>query len=118
VLVLEEGQPNFVEQNISDIVRRHNVDVTLHGKDLLPLAGEYNTATMLKGLRAFMEKYERIEPLPARKPRVIPMKVETVERPKAEQASLVEVEAAWTRTFTPVRQGFVPAVPSVLSLPL
>ncbi|MCM2559547.1 indolepyruvate ferredoxin oxidoreductase subunit alpha [Alcaligenes faecalis] len=94
VLVLEEGQPNFVEQNISDIVRRHNVDVTLHGKDLLPLAGEYNTATMLKGLRAFMEKYERIEPLPARKPRVIPMKVETVERPKAEQASLVEVEAA------------------------
>lgn len=94
VLVLEEGQPNFVEQNISDIVRRHNVDVTLHGKDLLPLAGEYNTATMLKGLRAFMEKYERIEPLPARKPRVIPMKVETVERPKAEQASLVEAEAA------------------------
>ncbi|OSZ43737.1 indolepyruvate ferredoxin oxidoreductase, partial [Alcaligenes faecalis] len=94
VLVLEEGQPNFVEQNISDIVRRHNVDVSLHGKDLLPLAGEYNTATMLKGLRAFMEKYERIEPLPARKPRVIPMKVETVERPKAEQASLVEVEAA------------------------
>ncbi len=90
VLVLEEGQPNFVEQNISDIVRRHNVDVTLHGKDLLPLAGEYNTATMLKGLRAFMEKYERIEPLPARKPRVIPMKVETAERPKAAETSLVE----------------------------
>lgn len=123
VLVLEEGQPNFVEQNISDIVRRHNVDVALHGKDLLPLAGEYNTATMLKGLRAFMEKYGRVEPLAPRKPRVIPMKVETVERPKAEQASLVEVEAAEIKPLGSLDEnvharppGFVPAVPSVLSL--
>jgi indolepyruvate ferredoxin oxidoreductase alpha subunit len=34
----------------------------LHGKDLLPLAGEYNTATVLAGLRAFFERYDRLEP--------------------------------------------------------
>ncbi|MGO3891201.1 MAG: thiamine pyrophosphate-dependent enzyme [Paenalcaligenes sp.] len=79
VLVLEEGQPNFVEQNISAILRKAKSTTELHGKDFLPMAGEYNTQTMLKGLRAYLEHYGRIEPLPARKPRVIPLKEETVQ---------------------------------------
>lgn len=71
VLVLEEGQPNFVEQNISSILHRVKSTTTLHGKDILPLAGEYNTQTMLKGMRTFLEQYGRIEPIPAPKPRVV-----------------------------------------------
>ncbi|MGG4603553.1 thiamine pyrophosphate-dependent enzyme [Paenalcaligenes sp. Me131] len=83
VLVLEEGQPNFVEQNISAILRKAKSTTELHGKDFLPMAGEYNTLTMLKGLRAYLEHYGRIEPQPARKPRVIPLKEESVQRQPA-----------------------------------
>jgi indolepyruvate ferredoxin oxidoreductase alpha subunit len=83
VLVLEEGQPNFVEQNISAILRKAKSTTELHGKDFLPMAGEYNTLTMLKGLRAYLEHYGRIEPQPARKPRVIPLKEESVQQQPA-----------------------------------
>lgn len=61
ILVLEEGQPNFVEQNVANILCQHDITTRLHGKDLLPMAGEYNTATVLAGLRAFFERYDKIE---------------------------------------------------------
>jgi indolepyruvate ferredoxin oxidoreductase alpha subunit len=61
VLVIEEGQPNFVEQNAGSILRQRGVNVALHGKDMLPLAGEYNTSTVLKGLRSFLEQYGVLE---------------------------------------------------------
>lgn len=93
VLVLEEGQPNFVEQNITAILNRHKCQTELHGKDFLPMAGEYNTQTMLKGIRAFLEHYGRIEPLPAPKPTVVP-RVEDNKR-KVEVSDLSQaVEAA------------------------
>jgi indolepyruvate ferredoxin oxidoreductase alpha subunit len=57
VLMVEEGQPNFIEQNIATILRHAGCDTALHGKDLLALAGEYTTAEVLKGARAFFEKY-------------------------------------------------------------
>ncbi|MDC9613215.1 indolepyruvate ferredoxin oxidoreductase subunit alpha [Xenorhabdus khoisanae] len=60
ILVLEEGQPNFVEQNVANILCQHDITTRLHGKDLLPMAGEYNTATVLAGLRAFLERYGKI----------------------------------------------------------
>src|ERR1700744_4139103 len=72
VLVIEEGQPNFVEQNAGSILRQRGVDVALHGKDMLPLAGEYNTATVLKGLRSFLEQYGVLERKPAPR-KVIPV---------------------------------------------
>lgn len=62
ILVLEEGQPNFVEQNVANILRQRNIEIALHGKDMLPMAGEYNTATVLAGLRSFFERYGKIEP--------------------------------------------------------
>lgn len=77
VLVLEEGQPNFVEQNIASILGRSKLDTELHGKDFLPIAGEYNTQTMTKGIRAFLEHYGRLAPEPAPKPRVVPRTEDT-----------------------------------------
>jgi indolepyruvate ferredoxin oxidoreductase alpha subunit len=75
VLVIEEGQPNFVEQNANSILRQANLGAVLHGKDMLPLAGEYSTATVLKGLRAFFERYGMLEPeaAPAAVRKVIPL---------------------------------------------
>lgn len=55
VLVVEEGQPNFVEQNISAILHQAGLATRLHGKDMLPVAGEYTSAVVLKGLRQFLE---------------------------------------------------------------
>ncbi len=75
VLVIEEGQPNFVEQNANSILRQAHLGAVLHGKDMLPLAGEYSTATVLKGLRAFFERYGMLEPeaAPAAVRKVIPL---------------------------------------------
>ena len=57
VLLIEEGQPDFIEQNIQAILRRNNATAVLHGKDLLPVAGEYTPAAVTKGVHAFMQKY-------------------------------------------------------------
>ncbi len=75
VLMVEEGQPNFVEQNLAAILRQAGSTTALHGKDMLPVAGEYTAAALLKGVRAFAERYGRIAPEPAvpKAPKVIPL---------------------------------------------
>ncbi len=65
VLMVEEGQPNFVEQNVATILRQAGSTTTLHGKDLLPPAGEYTAAVLLDGVRAFLERHGRLQPSPA-----------------------------------------------------
>jgi indolepyruvate ferredoxin oxidoreductase alpha subunit len=80
VLMVEEGQPNFIEQNIALVLRQAGLTAALHGKDLLPMAGEYTAAELLKGVRAFLERYGEllpVEPLPraAQAPKVIPLQV-------------------------------------------
>jgi len=57
VLVVEEGQPEFIEQEIATILRRGDVQAALHGKDFLPMAGEYTVETMLRGLLVFLKRY-------------------------------------------------------------
>src|SRR5512143_1259543 len=56
VLVVEEGQPEFIEQEIAAILRRHGSAATLHGKDLLPMAGEYTVEVIAAGLAAFLAR--------------------------------------------------------------
>jgi indolepyruvate ferredoxin oxidoreductase, alpha subunit len=81
VLVVEEGQPNYVEQNIAHVLRQAGVLAALHGKDVLPVAGEYTAAEVLKGVRVFLELYQRIAPIAVVPPapasrvlKVIPLK--------------------------------------------
>ncbi|MDH6170467.1 indolepyruvate ferredoxin oxidoreductase alpha subunit [Variovorax boronicumulans] len=74
VLIVEEGQPNFVEQNLATILRQAGSTTALHGKDMLPVAGEYTSSELLKGARAFCERYERLAPLPAPVRKVIPLR--------------------------------------------
>lgn len=57
VLMVEEGQPNFIEQNIAAILRQHGSDCALHGKDVLPMAGEYAAQVLMQGVRAFAQRY-------------------------------------------------------------
>ncbi len=55
VLVVEEGQPEFIEQAINTILRRADINTKLHGKDVLPMAGEYTAMVLLAGIRRFVE---------------------------------------------------------------
>ena len=57
VLLVEEGQPDFIEQNIQTILRRNDAAAKLHGKDLLPVAGEYTPTAVTKGVHAFITMY-------------------------------------------------------------
>jgi len=68
VLLVEEGQPNFVEQNLANILLRAASTTALHGKDMLPVAGEYTAAAVLQGARAFLERYQRLQPPPSLAP--------------------------------------------------
>jgi indolepyruvate ferredoxin oxidoreductase, alpha subunit len=57
VLVIEEGQPDFIEQNLHAILRKAGLDTALHGKDVLAMAGEYTAAVVVKGIHEFVERY-------------------------------------------------------------
>ena len=55
VLMVEEGQPDFLEQNLHAVLRKVGVTTDVHGKDVLPMAGEYTGAVMEAGVRRFLE---------------------------------------------------------------
>ena len=57
VLLLEEGQPDYIEQNLHSILRKHGVLTHLSGKDVLPLAGEYTTQVMREGMDTFLQTH-------------------------------------------------------------
>jgi indolepyruvate ferredoxin oxidoreductase alpha subunit len=65
VLVVEEGQPEFIEQALGSALYRAGKSMCLHGKDMLPMAGEYTGQVMLDGIEAFLKKAAP-ELLPAR----------------------------------------------------
>ena len=62
VMVVEEGQPDYIEQDIATQLRRRGIGTPLHGKDLLPGAGEYNVEAITSGLSPFIEKYIGAQP--------------------------------------------------------
>ena len=55
VLIIEEGQPDFIEQNLNSILRKAESAPEIHGKDVLPMAGEYTAAAVTKGILKFIE---------------------------------------------------------------
>ncbi len=57
VLLLEEGQPDFIEQNLHAVLRRAGCDTVLHGKDLLAMAGEYTAQVVTAGIAEFLDRY-------------------------------------------------------------
>jgi indolepyruvate ferredoxin oxidoreductase alpha subunit len=57
VLVLEEGQPEYIERDILGLLHRRDLQTPLHGKDLLPTTGEYTVEVMAAGLATFVSRY-------------------------------------------------------------
>src|SRR6478735_1465356 len=57
ILVVEEGQPEFLEQAINTILRRADVQTSVEGKSMLPMAGEYTGGVVRDGLTKFVRAY-------------------------------------------------------------
>jgi indolepyruvate ferredoxin oxidoreductase alpha subunit len=57
VLMIEEGQPEFIEQDVATTLRRADIQTKLHGKDLLPMAGDYTAEVLVRGLSRFLAQH-------------------------------------------------------------
>ena len=57
ILVVEEGQPEFIEQEIAMLLGRGGVQAKLHGKDCLQMAGDYSTEVMVRALVKFLNQH-------------------------------------------------------------
>src|SRR5215470_11431591 len=54
ILVIEEGQPDFIEQAVNTILRRADLQTKVDGKNCLPMAGEYTGGVLRDGIRKFV----------------------------------------------------------------
>jgi len=57
LLIVEEGSPEYIEQEVLALLRRHDVQTDVHGKDLLPPAGEYTVEAIAQGLIGFFDRH-------------------------------------------------------------
>ncbi len=56
VLMVEEGQPNYIEQELSLILRKADLQTRLHGKDILPGYGEFTGQVAFDGIAEFLQQ--------------------------------------------------------------
>ncbi len=56
LLVVEEGQPDFIEQAVGSMLFREDVRTRLMGKGVLPMAGEYTGQVLHDGIAAFLRE--------------------------------------------------------------
>ncbi|AXI48472.1 indolepyruvate ferredoxin oxidoreductase [Sulfitobacter sp. SK012] len=54
VMIVEEGQPDHIEQQLGSYLFKSGRQLKLYGKDVLPMAGEYTGQVMLDGVTWFL----------------------------------------------------------------
>ncbi len=57
VLIVEEGQPEFIEQSANQILRQNDVGACIVGKAVLPMFGEYSVDALRLGVGRFIEQW-------------------------------------------------------------
>jgi indolepyruvate ferredoxin oxidoreductase alpha subunit len=55
VLMIEEGQPAYIEDALHAILRRADLQTRIYGKDCLPMAGEYTGEVVLTGVAKWID---------------------------------------------------------------
>lgn len=71
VLIVEEGQPEFIEHELNTILRRADIQTKIIGKEILPRAGEYSGQVLRDGVVAFLRAWSperaplQLDPVPA-----------------------------------------------------
>jgi len=121
ILMIEEGQPEYHEQAIHTVLGRAQIRTMVHGKDMLPQAGEYTVQTLKRGLQAFLSKYH---PAALAKPVSIGMPVKpsqavqqagaVIDQVKTQVSGAAQAQAAvaaMTRLAAPELATVVPARP-------
>lgn len=80
VLMVEEGQPDYIEQSLHKVLRRADLQTKVVGKDVLPMAGEYTGSVLQEGVRKFAEEFapDLLGSSPARNGNGQPVLVEAV----------------------------------------
>lgn len=58
VLIVEEGQPAYIEQAFGAMLYKSGATTKLIGKEVLPPAGEYTGAAMLDGISSFLKDFD------------------------------------------------------------
>jgi indolepyruvate ferredoxin oxidoreductase alpha subunit len=56
VLVIEEGQPNYIEQAMASMLHKADHSTRIVGKEVMPMAGEYTGQVMFDGISAFLRE--------------------------------------------------------------
>jgi indolepyruvate ferredoxin oxidoreductase alpha subunit len=112
VLVVEEGQPEFIEQAASQILRKNDVSTHLAGKGVLPMHGEYTVDVLRKGLAEFISRWV---PQLLRAPRTAPLQPDAASQPAAASAP-AQSRAMTEAPLVPAGRlaALVPARPSGL----
>lgn len=57
VLMIEEGQPEYLEQAVNSILKNAAVDARIIGKSVFPRAGEYTGQVLQKGVESFLAEF-------------------------------------------------------------
>jgi indolepyruvate ferredoxin oxidoreductase alpha subunit len=55
ILLIEEGQPAYIEPAIQSLLRKKDIQTQVYGKDILPQTGDVTGQVLLTGLTRFME---------------------------------------------------------------
>ena len=98
VLLVEEGQPEYIEQAVNAILRNTDIQTRVIGKAVLPRAGEYTSAVLADGVRAFLNDHA---------PALLPSAAETAPAPAVQElASVVPQRPAGFCTGCPERPVF------------
>ena len=57
LLIVEEGQPEYIEQSVNQFLRNADIQTRVIGKGPLPMAGEYTGAVVSEGIKAFVAQW-------------------------------------------------------------
>ena len=57
LLIVEEGQPEYIEQTVNQFLRNADIQTRVIGKGPLPMAGEYTGAVVSAGIKEFLAQW-------------------------------------------------------------
>jgi indolepyruvate ferredoxin oxidoreductase, alpha subunit len=57
ILIVEEGQPEYIEQSVNQFLRKADLQTQVVGKGPLPMAGEYTGAVVGAGIKSFLAQW-------------------------------------------------------------
>jgi indolepyruvate ferredoxin oxidoreductase alpha subunit len=81
VLVVEEGQPEFIEHELNTILRRGDLQTRIVGKEILPRAGEYTGQVVKDGVAKFLSQWTSMPEAPKPPPPDAALAKEVPQRP-------------------------------------